>query len=282
VLVASTALVVHVGQPGWAGLRVPSSPSSWADWLAANGAVPAAVAIVRVVTVAVGLQLALVLVAAAVTRSVRWRPPLGLLRALSVPGSRRLVDLVVGISVLSMSVPAAGAAVGPARAAVAAAGRTTTTTTVTPATGAATAAASDGAAAGPDVEVIVLDGGSTDAPPAGPEPRAAEAPLPEPAAPPEPTAPPAPTTPAGAGDSGAPGAHDVWEVRPGEHFWSIAEQVLATSWSRPPTDSEVASYWSSLVERNRSRLAHPADPDLVFAGQLMELPPVPPAPAAAA
>jgi hypothetical protein len=64
-------------------------------------------------------------------------------------------------------------------------------------------------------------------------------------------------------------------VRGGEHFWSIAEQVLTASWRRPPTDTEVARYWAALVAHNRDRLADRDNPDLIYAGQLLELVPVP-------
>ncbi|MEA3075151.1 MAG: resuscitation-promoting factor RpfA [Actinomycetota bacterium] len=68
-------------------------------------------------------------------------------------------------------------------------------------------------------------------------------------------------------------AHDeqattaTWTVRPGDHFWRIAEAVLAEAWQRPPTDDEITPYWSGLVEHNRPMLADPHDADLLFPGQ---------------
>ncbi|MGH9182739.1 MAG: LysM peptidoglycan-binding domain-containing protein, partial [Acidimicrobiales bacterium] len=69
-----------------------------------------------------------------------------------------------------------------------------------------------------------------------------------------------------------------WEVRPGDHLWSIGERVLTTSWGRAPEDAELAPYWATLVAANRPRLANPADADLIFPGQVLAVPPSPPAP----
>lgn len=63
-----------------------------------------------------------------------------------------------------------------------------------------------------------------------------------------------------------------WKVRPGEHFWSIAEAVLGEDRDRPPTDEEVAEYWERLVAANRSRLADRSNPDLLYPGQTLRLP----------
>ena len=57
-------------------------------------------------------------------------------------------------------------------------------------------------------------------------------------------------------------------VLPGEHFWGIAEQVVA---ERGLTVT-VADYWRLLIEANRSRLVDPDDPDLIHPGQVLVLP----------
>lgn len=75
-------------------------------------------------------------------------------------------------------------------------------------------------------------------------------------------------------DSGAP---TMWTVEPGQHFWSIAESVLATAWGRPPTDRELAPYWRALVEANRDRLVHVNNADLIFPAQTFVVP-APPRP----
>lgn len=78
---------------------------------------------------------------------------------------------------------------------------------------------------------------------------------------------------AGAADSGA-GASD-WRVASGEHLWSIAETALTSAWTRAPSEGDVRDYWVALIERNRSRLPDPSNPDLIHPGLELELPHVP-------
>jgi len=104
-----------------------------------------------------------------------------------------------------------------------------------------------------------------------------------------------PTTPLPAPKTPASGPHDrpmdpplmrrtveadqaedpAWTVRPGDSFWRIAASHLAIAWQREPSDVEIDPYWRVLIAANRSRLAHPHDPDLLFPGQQLSLPPVP-------
>ena len=63
-----------------------------------------------------------------------------------------------------------------------------------------------------------------------------------------------------------------WTVRPGEWFWSIAEDVLVSTLGRHPTVGEVVPYWRSLVETNRAALADRDNADLVFPGQVFTVP----------
>ena len=74
-------------------------------------------------------------------------------------------------------------------------------------------------------------------------------------------------------------APTTWTVAAGESFWSIAEELLADAWQRPPTAAEVDPFWRTFVERNRGRLADPADPDLIHRGQVFEVPAIPSPPA---
>ena len=71
------------------------------------------------------------------------------------------------------------------------------------------------------------------------------------------------------------GAARTWTVRPGECFWSIAEDVLASALTRTPTVAEIIPYWRRLIDANRSVLADRANPDLVFPGQVFTLPDTP-------
>ena len=71
----------------------------------------------------------------------------------------------------------------------------------------------------------------------------------------------------------APEAQTV-TLAPGDHLWAVAERTLAAAQDRRPPEREVVRYWRSLVELNRSDLPDPADPDLVFPGDVIRLPPV--------
>ena len=64
----------------------------------------------------------------------------------------------------------------------------------------------------------------------------------------------------------------IWTVQPGEHFWSIAEDVLRTTWGRPPTDAETTPYWEQLIEVNRDRLADRSNPDFIRPGDTFVVP----------
>lgn len=85
----------------------------------------------------------------------------------------------------------------------------------------------------------------------------------------EPT--PAPPEPAPA-PTAASGSTVV--VARGDSFWSIAVEAVTDATGRRPSASEVARYWDRLVEANRSRLVVPDNPDLLYAGQSLDLPPV--------
>jgi nucleoid-associated protein YgaU len=67
-----------------------------------------------------------------------------------------------------------------------------------------------------------------------------------------------------------------WVVQPGESFWSIAADHLSDIGGHDISEREVGSYWRQLIELNRSRLVDPFDADLLFTGQVLELPTVAP------
>jgi nucleoid-associated protein YgaU len=106
---------------------------------------------------------------------------------------------------------------------------------------------------------------AADAPATGP----ASAPVSSPAAPAV-AARPDPSVPVG--------AVTTWTVRPGECFWSIADDVLTAAWGRPPTDAEIVPYWHTLIDANRAVLADRSNPDLIFPGQVFTVPAVPAVP----
>jgi nucleoid-associated protein YgaU len=62
-------------------------------------------------------------------------------------------------------------------------------------------------------------------------------------------------------------------VAPGDTFWSIAEDVVRGD-ARSTSDDDVVSYWRALIDVNRDRLRVPGEPDLIFPGQVFELPPL--------
>jgi hypothetical protein len=67
-----------------------------------------------------------------------------------------------------------------------------------------------------------------------------------------------------------------WTIEPGEHLWAVAAETLAEA--RPGqavSNRAIAAYLDVLIDANRSRLADPDNPDLVYPGQVMVLPPVP-------
>lgn len=70
------------------------------------------------------------------------------------------------------------------------------------------------------------------------------------------------------------------EVREGDHLWGIAEDAMTEHWGRAPSDAELAPYWADVVELNDDRLLPPENPDLIYPGQVFELPPIPADPTA--
>ena len=89
------------------------------------------------------------------------------------------------------------------------------------------------------------------------------APTPAPAPAPTPSAPPPTDT------------RDV-VVAPGDNLWELAARRLATTSGRARadvTDAEIAPYWVRVCDENRARLAS-GDPNLVFPGERIVLPPV--------
>lgn len=64
-------------------------------------------------------------------------------------------------------------------------------------------------------------------------------------------------------------------VRSGDHLWGLAEHRLADHLGRAPTDAEVGPYWRQVVAANPQL----DDPDLLFPGDTVRIPPVTPPPA---
>jgi hypothetical protein len=60
------------------------------------------------------------------------------------------------------------------------------------------------------------------------------------------------------------------KVRPGESFWSIAEDEVVRT-SSNPTEQMVNAYCSELIRANRSKLPDPSNPDVILVGTVIEL-----------
>ncbi len=79
--------------------------------------------------------------------------------------------------------------------------------------------------------------------------------------------------PPGQGTWAGPTQREV-QVRPGDHFWALAERAVADHLGRPGTEAEVAKHWDVLVRANEERLVAPGNPDLLVPGQQVIVPPV--------
>ena len=77
--------------------------------------------------------------------------------------------------------------------------------------------------------------------------------------------------PVALGEGPAPNGSVV--VQPGDHLWKISATHLEGSLDRPPEPAEIDSYWRVVIETNRASLTS-GDPDLIFPGEVIELPQV--------
>ena len=78
---------------------------------------------------------------------------------------------------------------------------------------------------------------------------------------------PDPPTPA------VPAALGSWTVRPGDHLWLIAATVAERHAGR--ADARLVDrYWRAVIDLNRSSLPDPHNPDLLFSGMEIRLPPL--------
>jgi nucleoid-associated protein YgaU len=71
----------------------------------------------------------------------------------------------------------------------------------------------------------------------------------------------------------SPAPPATWVVRHGDNFWSIAARTVEGA-GAAATDAGVDRYWRALIAANADRLVVPGDPDLIFAGQELVLPPL--------
>lgn len=68
-------------------------------------------------------------------------------------------------------------------------------------------------------------------------------------------------------------AEGAYTVVPHDHFWSIAESHLRQATGRDVTEDEVCQYWVKVVDANRQSIRS-GDPDLIYPLETVTLPPV--------
>jgi nucleoid-associated protein YgaU/DNA-binding SARP family transcriptional activator len=61
-------------------------------------------------------------------------------------------------------------------------------------------------------------------------------------------------------------------VEPGDNLWSISEDHLESELAREAADSEVAPYWSTVIDANQDRFVQAGNPSLIRPGQVLVLP----------
>ncbi|GAC1308738.1 MAG: hypothetical protein NVSMB16_05040 [Acidimicrobiales bacterium] len=237
---------------GWAGLH---------RWIAERDAPTVVMAVLRLA----GLGMALYLMAAtAVGIAVRLSGVPAAIRAVdlcTVPLVRRVLAGTVGVILTAgpLLAPSTGYAANPEPA--------------TSSTAAVLATPDDPPimrrlpdAPGQPTTTTIVAPAPTTAPPTTAPPLVS--PGPRPSTPGPSSQVPAPSTPA------VPAAVGSWTVRPGDHLWLIASTV--TQRHRGTTEAGVVDrYWRAVIELNRSSLPDPANPDLLFSGMEIRLPPLP-------
>ena len=78
------------------------------------------------------------------------------------------------------------------------------------------------------------------------------------------------TTPEPEGSYSAP---LTWQVRRGDHLWSIAGEHLVIVLDRQPTRDEHRNYWVEVVDTARP-IIRSGDPNLIYPGEEIPLPPL--------
>ena len=68
--------------------------------------------------------------------------------------------------------------------------------------------------------------------------------------------------------SGSP-ATQIVTVTPGDSLWSLSAAALGSD----ADEATVTAFWLETIEQNRGVLVDPANPDLIYPGQVFTLPP---------
>lgn len=258
VVVACAAAIPWLGTLGTAPWARIDTADPW-RWVTSTPAEDVVAALLRVAALALCWWLLGALLLAVGARLVGWRPALAAADRLSPALVRRVADRLTGGMLLVSSV------LGSPAAALASPGGTTVPT-------GASAFVPPGAV--PPSARQSAPGGSGDHQGGDSLPPGLSVPV---ADPPPAVAPPAdgPTSSHRPGPRPARGEARRVRVRPGDHLWSIALAELARRRGAPAGDLatvDVAAYWASVVEHNRTRLRS-GDPDVVLPGETILLPP---------
>ena len=236
---------------GLSGLPEPPvlHPEHLLVWWGGHPPVVAAVSLLRLGGLVCGTYwLCLCSAVIVFTRSGRILRP----GRLNLPGLGRLMKIATGGSLLGVAmVCATGCATTAGRPPTAAA----TPPELVP-LGNAAAPAKTPAAAGPLLQTGQGASSPTTHPTATGEPA------------PSPTAPP----PALRAGTDADTTATSWSVRPGDDLWSITESVLIARLGHAPDQRQIAALWLRVVDANRPNLPDPANPNLIFAGDIVTIP----------
>lgn len=247
-MVAWVSLLVTVAVGGRAlarGTLAPpplGHPGSWAEWASGRTPVEATFAVLGLVVVALAWYLLAATVLMAVARCRGAGRLASVAEVLTVALVRRTVQAVLGFGLVGSSVAGATSAMGPPPPGHAWLEPTVELVVAT--------VPDEPTAVGDESPPVMrlLPDESQDEAPSTPARRQLDPPASAP--------------------QGLPAER---QVHPGEHLWSIAAQILEEA-GGPATDDEVATYWRRLVGANLDRLADPANPDLIFPGQLLAVP----------
>ena len=62
-------------------------------------------------------------------------------------------------------------------------------------------------------------------------------------------------------------------MKAGESFWSVAAAVMDSRLGHTPTAAEIVPFWQTLIDANRAQLPRPSNPDLIYVGMVLTIPP---------
>ncbi len=273
---AAATLAALVRPAGVGGAVHALRDGSWSWWAAGSTATLSA-AVLWLAAAALTAWCWATTLTCVASRAVPALRPLRALDALTAPAIRRAVDRAVAVSL--MCSPLGFAFASPATAATARPPATTANDASPPAV----------VRVGPDGEILIAprpgSGGAaravvstttttaTTAPPPTTTPPATTTPttVPPPVPPPAPPSP-APATPSPAAAQ-QPRRTDLYTVAPGDNFWTIAAARIAAATRRAPAAADIAPYWQRVVDANRSTIRS-GDPNLIFPGEIVMLPPL--------